>query len=47
MNLWLLNGNAPTDSQDVDITIAEFRFIPDCLFANGFDEPGATSCAAN
>jgi hypothetical protein len=38
MNLWLLNGNAPTDQQDVDITIAEFRFVPDCLFANGFDD---------
>ena len=43
MNLWLLNGNAPTDKQDVDITIAGFRFIPDCLFANGFDD-AATAC---
>ncbi len=46
MNLWLLNGNAPTDNQDVDITIAEFKFIPDCLFANGFDA-AATACATN
>lgn len=38
MNLWLLNGNAPTDGRDVDITIAEFRFTPDCLFGNGFDD---------
>jgi len=46
MNLWLLAGNAPTDNQEVDIAIAEFRFIPDCLFANGFDDTAAT-CAAN
>ena len=38
MNLWLLNGHAPTDRQEVDITIAEFQFIPDCLFSNGFDD---------
>jgi hypothetical protein len=37
MNLWLYHGNAPTDKRDVDITIAEFKFIPDCLFANGFE----------
>ncbi len=46
MNLWLLQGNAPTDKQDVDITIAEFKFIPDCLFANGFDDTAAV-CAIN
>jgi len=46
MNLWLLQGNAPTDRQDVDITIAEFKFIPDCLFANGFDD-AAVVCALN
>jgi len=46
MNLWLLQGNAPTDKQDVDITIAEFKFIPDCLFANGFDDAVA-ACAPN
>jgi hypothetical protein len=38
MNLWLLNGHAPTDGQEVDITIAEFKFTPDCLFSNGFDD---------
>jgi hypothetical protein len=38
MNLWLFHGNAPTNNQDVDITIAEFRFVPDCLFSNGFDD---------
>ncbi|HXR62118.1 MAG TPA: glycoside hydrolase family 16 protein [Rudaea sp.] len=43
MNLWLLNGHAPTNGQDVDITIAEFRYIPDCLFSNGFDDP-STIC---
>jgi hypothetical protein len=43
MNLWLIGGHAPTNSQDVDITIAEFRFIADCLFANGFDDI-ATTC---
>jgi hypothetical protein len=46
MNLWLLQGNAPTDKLDVDITIAEFKFIPDCVFANGFDD-GAAACALN
>jgi hypothetical protein len=46
MNLWLLQGHAPTDKQDVDITIAEFRFVPDCLFANGFDDTAA-ACALN
>ncbi|HEY2396894.1 MAG TPA: glycoside hydrolase family 16 protein [Rudaea sp.] len=46
MNLWLLQGHAPTNSQDVDMTIAEFKFIPDCLFANGFDDV-ATDCATN
>lgn len=45
MNLWLLGGNAPTDRQDVDIAIARFRFIPDCLFGDGFD--GSGSCPAN
>jgi hypothetical protein len=25
MNLWLLQGNAPSDKQDVDITIAEIH----------------------
>jgi hypothetical protein len=46
MNLWLLGGQAPTDGQDVDIAIAGFRFIADCLFADGFDGgPGA--CPAN
>jgi hypothetical protein len=43
MNLWLLNGDAPTDGQDVDIAIAAFRFIPDCLFVNGFED-GTASC---
>ena len=42
MNLWLFQGNAPTDRQDVDITIAEFRFIPDCLFADGFGDMDST-----
>jgi len=46
MNLWLLQGHAPTDKQDVDITIAEFKFVPDCLFANGFDD-AAVACAVN
>ena len=46
MNLWLLQGNAPTDKQDVDITIAEFRFIADCMFANGFDDVSA-GCTVN
>lgn len=46
MNLWLLGGNAPTDNQEVDIAIAGFRFIPDCLFANGFDDAAAT-CTLN
>jgi hypothetical protein len=46
MNLWLLQGHAPTDKQDVDITIAEFKFIPDCLFANGFDD-ATLACAPN
>jgi len=46
MNLWLYHGNVPTDKQDVDITIAEFKFIPDCLFANGFDD-AAVACALN
>jgi hypothetical protein len=46
MNLWLLQGNAPTDKQDVDITIAEFKFIPDCVFANGLEDTLA-SCALN
>lgn len=46
MNLWLLQGNAPTDNQDVDITIAEFKFTPECLFANGFEDIAAT-CALN
>jgi hypothetical protein len=40
MNLWLLQGKAPTDKQDVDISIAAFRFIADCLFADGFDASG-------
>jgi len=42
MNLWLFQGNAPTNRQDVDITIAEFRFIPDCLFADGFGDMDST-----
>lgn len=44
MNLWLFQGQAPVNKQDVDITIAEFRFIPECLFANGFEGAG-TACA--
>jgi len=45
MNLWLFQGHAPTDQQDVDVTIAEFKFTPDCLFANGFDD-AAAACVA-
>ena len=37
MNLWLFEGNAPTDRQDVDITIARFRFVPECIFADAFE----------
>lgn len=43
MNLWLFNGHTPSDHQDVDIAIAGFRFVPDCLMANGFDD-GSNTC---
>ena len=42
MNLWLFNGHTPGDHQDVDIAIAGFRFTPDCLLANGFDDAANT-----
>jgi hypothetical protein len=44
MNLWLFQGAAPTDAQEVDITIADFSFTPDCVFDDGF-EAQAASCA--
>jgi hypothetical protein len=34
MNLWLMQGLAPTDAQEVEVVIEEFRFIP-----SGCDTP--------
>jgi len=41
MNLWLLQGQPPTDNKEVDITIAAFRFTADCIFDSGFDDASA------
>jgi hypothetical protein len=45
VNLWLLNGDARTDGRDVDVAIAGFRIVADCLFSDGFES--AATCAEN
>jgi hypothetical protein len=37
MNLWLFQGQPPLNGLDVDVVITEFKFTPDCIFAEGFD----------
>ena len=37
MNLWLFQGKAPTDGQDVEIVVTGFRFIESPLFGDGFE----------
>lgn len=36
MNLWLFQGLPPVNGLDVDM-VREFKFTPDCIFADGFD----------
>ena len=28
LNLWLINGNPPTDNQEVEVIIKSFQFVP-------------------
>ena len=37
MNLWLFQGKAPTDGQDVEIVVTDFRFLETPLFASDFE----------
>ena len=38
INLWLVNGQPPTDGQEVEVVIASFEFIPCC--EGDFDNDG-------
>ena len=37
MNLWLFQGNAPTDGQDVEIVVTGFRYVEAALFGDGYE----------
>lgn len=41
LNLWLFNGAAPTDSQEVEVVISSFQFVP-----LGAPQPGVLRAAA-
>jgi hypothetical protein len=37
INLWLFQGNAPTDGQDAEIVLVDFRYVEAPMFANDFE----------
>jgi hypothetical protein len=37
MNFWLFQGNAPSDGQDAEIVVVDFRYVEAPLFANDFE----------